>query len=66
MEMNSRVVQLCIDVSIWSMVAILGFGRIRVKGKIIRIVTGIRHEDRRNFRDQKTNVHKELCTLSIE
>jgi len=43
MEMKSRVVQLCIDMSIWSMVVILGFGRIQVKGEIIRIVTGIRY-----------------------
>ena len=66
MEIKSRFVQLCINVSIWSMVAILGLGRIQVKREIVRIMTGIRHEDRRNFRDQKTNVHKELCTLSIE
>jgi len=28
MEMKSRVVQLCIDVSTWSMVVMLGLGRI--------------------------------------
>jgi len=32
MEMKSRVVQLCIDVSTWSVMAIFGFGRIQVKG----------------------------------
>ena len=31
----------------------LGLGRIQVKGEIVRIVTGIRCESRRNFRDQE-------------
>ena len=53
MEIKSRVVQLCIDVSTWSMVAILGLGRIQVKGQISRIVTRIRREGRRSFRDQE-------------
>ena len=39
MEMKSRVVQLCIDVSTRSMVAILELGRIQVKGEIVRIMT---------------------------
>ena len=63
MEMKSRVVQLCIDVSTWSMLAILGLGHIQVKGKIVRIMTGIHREGRRSFRDQRTDVHKELCTV---
>jgi len=32
MEMKSRIIQVCIDVSTWSMVTILGLGRIQVKG----------------------------------
>ena len=32
MEMKSRIVQLCIDVSTWSMMAILELERIQVKG----------------------------------
>ena len=31
---ESRFVLLCMDASIWSMVAILGFRRIRVKGEL--------------------------------
>jgi len=27
---------------------------------IVKIVTGIRREDRRSFRDQRTNEHKEM------
>jgi len=65
MEMKSKVVQLCIDVSTWSMVAILRLGRIRVKGEIVRIVTEIHHEGSRNFGDQRTDVHKELCTVVL-
>ena len=45
-EMKSRVVQLCIDVSTWSMVGILGLGRIQIKGEIVRIMTGIRRSGR--------------------
>ena len=63
MEMKSRVVQLCIDVSIWSMVAILELGRIQIKREIVRIVTRIRREGRRSFGYQRTEVHKELCTI---
>ena len=66
MEMKSRVIHLCIDVSTWSMVAILELGRIRVKGEIVRILTRIRREGRRNFGDQRTYVHKELYTLSVD
>ena len=53
MEMKSRVVQLCINVSTWSMVAILGLGRIRVDEEIVRIATEIHREGRRSFRDKK-------------
>jgi len=49
--MKSRVVQLCIDVSIKSMVAILRLGCIQVIGEIVRITTRIYHKGRRNFRD---------------
>jgi len=35
MEMKSRVAQLCISISTWSMVAILGLGCIQVKGEYI-------------------------------
>jgi len=30
-----KFVQLCIDVSTWSMVVILGLGRIQVKGRLL-------------------------------
>ena len=53
------------DVSTRSMEAILGFGCIQVKEEIVKIMTGIRREDRQNFEDQKTNVHKELCTVLV-
>ena len=65
MQIKSRVVQLYIDVSTWSMVAILRFGRKSSQGAIVRIVTEICHEGRRNFRDQRTDMHKELCTLLV-
>ena len=65
MEMKSNFVQLYVDASTWSMVAILGFERIRIKGKIVRFVTRIRRKSRRNFRDQKTDMHKELCTILV-
>jgi len=48
------------------MVTILGLGRIQVKGEIIRIMTRIRREDRRNFEDQRKDIHKELCTILID
>jgi len=51
--MKSRVVQLCINVSTWSIVAILELGCIQVKGDIVRILTGIHREGRRSFRDQE-------------
>jgi len=41
MEMKSRVVQLCIDVTTWSIVVILRLRRIQVKREIVRIVIGI-------------------------
>ena len=37
MEMKSRLVQLCVDASTWSMVAILRLECIRVKREIVRI-----------------------------
>jgi len=46
MEMKSKVVQLCIDVSTWSMVAVLGLEHVQVKRGIVRIMTGIRREYR--------------------
>ena len=39
-----KFVQLCVDMSIWSMVAILGVGSIQVKGEIVRIMTWIHRE----------------------
>ena len=59
MEVKSRVVQLCIVMSTWSMVAIFELRRIQVKRKIVRIMTRIRHEGRRSFRGQKTDKHEE-------
>ena len=35
MKMTSRVVQLCIDMSIWSMAGILRLGRIQVKRRLL-------------------------------
>ena len=46
MEMKSRVIQLCIDVSTWSMVGVLRLGHIQVKGEIVKIVTEINCERR--------------------
>ena len=46
MEMKSRFIQLCMDASTWSMVAILGLGRIQVKGRLLGFVTRIRCEGR--------------------
>jgi len=63
MEMKSRVVQLCIEVSTWSMMAIFGLERIRVKGKIVRIVSGIHREGRKSFIYQRMDVYKELCMV---
>ena len=31
--------------------------------KVIRIMTRIRREGKRNFGDQRTDMHKELCTV---
>ena len=65
--MKSRIVQLCVDASTWSMVAILELGHIRVKGeRLLEFVTGIRREGRQNFRDQSMDTHKELCTLLVD
>jgi len=36
MEMKLRFVQLCVDASTWSMVAILRLEHIQVKGEIVR------------------------------
>ena len=61
--MKSRVVQLCIAMSMWSMVVILELGRIQVKGENVKIVTVIHREGRRSFRNQRKDVHKELCIV---
>ena len=50
MKMKSRIIQLCIDVSTWSMMAILGLKCIQIKEKIVRIVIRIRREGRQSFR----------------
>jgi len=52
MEMKSRVIHLCIDVSTWSMVTILRLECIQVKGEIVKIVTKIHREGRQSFRNQ--------------
>ena len=57
MEIESRIVQLCINVSTWIMMTILGLKHIQVKEEIVRIMIGIRQEGRRNFGDQRTNMH---------
>jgi len=59
--MKSRVVHLYITLSIWSMVTILGFGLIQLKGEIVRIMIGIHRKSRRIFRDQRMNVHKDCA-----
>jgi len=33
---------------------------------VLEFVTGIYREGRQNFGDQRTDVHKELCTLSVD
>jgi len=63
MEMKSRIIQLCIDASTWSMVAMLGLGHIQVKGKIVRIMTGIRREGRRNFEDKQRTCTRSCAVL---
>ena len=63
MELKSRFVQLCIDVSIWNMVVILELGRIQVKGEIVRIMTRIHHKGRRNFKAK--NGHAQGVVHSI-
>ena len=32
----------------------------------VRIMTGIRHEGRQNFGDQRTDVHKKLCIVLVD
>jgi len=59
MKMKSRLVQLCMNASTWSMVAILELGCIRVKGDIIRIMTGIRREGKQNFIRSKNGCAQE-------
>jgi len=44
----------------------LDFDVFELRGRLLGFVTGIRHEGRRNFKDQRTNMHKELCTLSVD
>jgi len=48
------------------MMAILRLERIQVKGEIVRIMTRIHLEGRRNFKDQKMNMHNELCTVLVD
>ena len=57
MKMKSRVVQLCIDMSTWSIIATLGLERIQVKWEIVTIMTGIHREGRRNFRVQRSRTN---------
>ena len=62
MKMKSRLVQLCMNASTWSMVAILELGCIRVKGEIVRILTRHIMKVDKNFRDQeRIGVHSR-CT----
>jgi len=61
MEMKSRVIQLCIDVSTWNMVAIFGLGHIQVKEEIDRIVTAICHKGAQSFRDQEQTCLHNWC-----
>jgi len=63
--MKLRFVQLCIDVSTWNIVAILGLRRIQVKVEIVRIMIGI-HREGQKFRDHRTDMHKKLCTILVE
>ena len=65
-EDEVKFVQLRVDASTLSMVAILKLERIRVKGGLSGFVTGLRREGRRNFIYQKTDVSKELCTVAID
>jgi len=44
--MKSSFVQSCVDASTWSMVSILEFECIQVKGKLLGFVTGIHREGR--------------------
>ena len=46
--------------------AILELGRIQVNGEINRIMSGILREGRRNFGDQRMNVHKELYSVLVD
>ena len=48
------------------MMAILGLGYNQVKGEIVTIMIGLRHESRQNFRDQRRDIHKELCTILVD
>ena len=48
------------------MVAILRLGRSQVEGEIVRIMAGICCEDRRNFEDQRMDMHKKLCTVLVD
>jgi len=43
------------------MMAILGLGHIQVKREIVKIVTEIRHEGRRSFRDQGWTLLHSWC-----
>jgi len=59
MEMKSRFVQLCVDASIWSMVAILGLGCNQAKGRLLEIITGIRREVEKTL-----EIKEQTCTWS--
>ena len=62
--MKSRVVQLCIDMSTLNMVAITQtYSSLE---EIVKIVTGIRREGRRTFRDQRTNEHEKMHAIYSE
>ena len=61
MEMKPRV-QLCIDMSAWSIVVILRFEHIQVKEDIVRIMTQIHREGRRSFQRSKNGRARRVAT----
>ena len=56
--MKSRVIQLCINVSTWSIVAILGLEHIQVKREIVRIEIEIHRE--------ASEIKQRTCTRSCD
>jgi len=60
MKMNSSFAHLCVDASTWNMLAISDLDVFESRGKLLGFVTRIHREGRRNFGDQKTDMHKEL------